>query len=114
MPRPKNTAPVGIPPRASKTMVRELMTKFQGRSLTVVELARLAGVAVQRTSRGGYTSSTASAWTSGEYGMPLSLYDLVRTKLLLIERGLSTKEEMLDGMVYETLDRKLTPPESLR
>lgn len=114
MARPKSPpVPLGIPPKASQTMVRELMTKF-GIRLTRVELARLAGVAVQRTAQGGYTSSTAGGWVAGTYEMPLSLYDLVRTKLWLIARGLSTKQEMLDGMVYETLDEKLTPAETLR
>jgi hypothetical protein len=113
MPRPKKPTPVGVPPRASPTLVRDLMGKF-GCVLSAVELARFAGVGVQRGTHGGYKSSSVSTWLTGRTGMPLNLYDLVRTKLWLIERGLSTKQEMLDGMVYETLDRKLTPAEALR
>jgi hypothetical protein len=94
-------------------MVADLMTKY-GVTLSRVELARLAGVSVQRTAVGGYTSSTVGHWLDGRHNMPLSLYDLVRTKLWLIARGLSTKQEMLDGMAYETLDQKLTPAETLR
>ena len=112
MPRPRNRVPLGVQPKASPTMVRELLTKF-GVTLTWGELAQLAGVAVRATDTGGHTSSTVGHWLAGRSGMPLNLYDLVRTKLWVIAHGLCTKQEMLEGMLYESLDRKWTPAGTL-
>lgn len=102
---PKKKTATGSYPRVDAGVVKELLARHE---INAAQLAQLARAGIQRNNLTGYSSRTVAHWTAGTRGMPQSTYELVETKLWLVENGHATLDEVMKRSLKELLETMLS------